>query len=93
MPDLNIPFTVRTVRFEIFVLSIRERTTTRDAVSLLFTYCLSSEIIFLTFVKICPNPKIPIARLATGFRTSENGHVGMDMQPLHDCSHLCVTSL
>ena len=65
MSDLHVPLTVRTVRLITLVLFfICKQTTARGAVFLLFTHCLSSQLIGLMLVETRPTPEISIAQLA-----------------------------
>ena len=91
MPNLSVPVTFRTVRFVTFVLFSRERTTTPSTVSLLFAHGFSSQIFILCLSKHAGLLKF-LLHDSHGIRTSGNAHGGTDMQSLHDCSRLCVTS-
>jgi len=88
---LSVPVTFRTVRFVTFVLFSRERTTTPSTVSLLFAHGFSSQIFILCLSKHAGLLKF-LLHDSHGIRTSGNAHGGTDMQSLHDCSRLCVTS-
>ena len=89
MSNLHVTFTVNAVRFKTFVLFLRKQTTTRNTISLLFTYYPSSQLAFLVIIKICMTPKIPIARLArdsnVGERARKDGYAVATCLFTHMC--------
>jgi len=60
MTNFSVLITDRTVWFETFVLFTCYEFITRDTVSLLFAYRLSSQLVRLVFVKTSATPKLSI---------------------------------
>jgi len=69
-------FPLSQIRFVLILLC--EQTTARFKISLMFTYFLSSQLVFLVIIKIYLTSKIPIARFARdsnfGKRPRRDGH-------------------